>query len=97
MNALKSVRNGFVALLLAIVASPAMAVGSLQATDFIGKVTDGWLFILITAGFGLIAVLEIFKRWQDIFEGNILKNIAVIGAWIAVTVYWTNIVKFVIS
>ena len=64
-------------------------------TTLLGK---PWLKNLITAGFAIATLLEIFQRWRPIFEGSdVLKNLSVITAYVAMTIWWADLLKAVLS
>lgn len=90
-------------LALAILATDAMAQNGFQggggAITFVDTILkNGWIKNLITAGFGLATLLQVVDRWQQIFEGNsVLKHLAVIGAYVAITIWWPVILGNILS
>lgn len=73
--------------------------GGGQANTIVTKIGQmEWLKSLITAGFAMAAMLQIFERWKAIFEGqDVLKHLAVIGAYVALTIWWYDILKNVVN
>lgn len=82
--------------LVVMMAESAFGQGSNQ---FVTKIlAQEWLKNLITAGFALATALEIASKWKPLFEGtDVLKNLAVIAAYIFLTVFWADMLKIIIG
>lgn len=85
------------AVLVLIMAESAFAQGG--ANSYVSKVlATGWLKNLITGGFALATMLQIFDKWKAIFEGtDVLKNLSVVGAFVFITVFWSEILEAIIK
>jgi hypothetical protein len=85
------------AVLVLIMAESAFAQGG--ANSYVSKVlATGWLKNLITGGFALATMLQIFDKWKPIFEGtDVLKNLSVVGAFVFITVFWAEILEAIIK
>ena len=80
-----------------ISAQTAMAQGDMTQTVKT-KIASGWLPALITAGLAMLAVVQVVQRWTSIFEGNdVFKHMCVIGSLIGLTIWWKDIVGFILT
>lgn len=72
----------------------AQAGGGTSKMDFIGKLTGDPGAPIITAILAIFTLITVLEKWSDIMSGqNLAKNLFVIAGWIAMTTWWSALLK----